>query len=121
MSDDLSLFDYVPPKPPVDLARDFERGMEESQRSANAKWTDDEIATVRKAIRTVAGRLHTFTTDAVWDELGADFPFSKGMASQLLAIVHEGIIINTGRVDVSRRGGKHGHAQRLSVWQSTLK
>lgn len=117
MSND-TLFDWQPEPEPS--GRAFERGMEGSQQSALAKWSDDEVVKVRNAIRAVAGRHHRFTTDEIWKELGDGFPFSKGIGVQMLVVSREGVLKSTGETVISRRGGDHGHAQRLTVWKSLL-
>lgn len=106
------------PKVP-DPPSPFERGMDGSRRAAR-KWTEDEAKKVDAAIAAVAGRLPTFTADAVWAELGDGFPVTKGLASRLTAAKNRGLIENTGTVAPARRGGDHDHAQRLSVWRSLL-
>lgn len=99
------------------LTLDFERGIAESERAAFSRWSPAQILEVRAAIREVARLVGTFTTDHVWALLGPSFPFSKGIASQLLAVQREGLIRNTGTTTLSRRSGDHGHAQRLTVWE----
>ena len=104
----------------IDVELPFERGMRESERAALHKWDAFERRCVAYAIDAVARRKKTFTTDDVWAALGPKFPFSKGMASQLIAAVNRGTIQNTGRVAFARRGGEHDHAQRLTIWRSKL-
>lgn len=106
------------PKAP-DPPSPFDRGMDGSRRAAR-KWTADEAAKVDQAIETIARRKITFTSDAIWLELGADFPVTKGLASRLTVAKNRGLIENTGRMTKAKRGGDHDHAQRLSVWRSLV-
>jgi hypothetical protein len=92
--------------------------MAESQVSANAKWTPQEQDRVDAAIRKMARMLPRFTADQVWYELGASFPVTKGMTARLLVAQRNGVIRNTGETTFAERGGKHDHAQRLTIWQS---
>ena len=92
----------------------FERGMAESAR-AGGKWTDAQVASVDNAIRTLALRGGDFTADDVW-RLVPHVPVTKGLASRLNVAARAGLIVNTGRLAIARRGGDHDHAQRLSVW-----
>ena len=92
--------------------------MAESQASANAKWTPQEQDRVDAAIRKMARMLPRFTADQVWYELGASFPVTKGMTARLLVAQRNGVIRNTGETTFAERGGKHDHAQRLTIWQS---
>ena len=94
----------------------FARGIRQSQASANAKWSADQIDAVDKAIATCAQLYTEFTADHVWTLLGAGFPVSKGMAGRLIAAQNAGLITNTHRTLVSGRGGDHCHGQRLTVW-----
>lgn len=106
---------------PIKEPTPFDRGMEASERSANAKWTEQQREEVRAAIRAVAAKQLFFTTDAVWEELGDEFPVTKGIASIMNAIKRENIITATNTTEISRRKNAHGHAQRLVVWQSVRK
>jgi hypothetical protein len=92
--------------------------MAESQASANAKWTPAQQDQVDAAIRKMARMLPRFTADEVWHELGATFPVTKGMTARLLVAQRNGVIRNTGEITWADRGGKHDHAQRLTIWQS---
>ena len=89
-----------------------------SQASANRKWTPDEQDKVDAAIRKMARMLPKFTTDEIWYELGVLFPVSKGMTARLMVAERAGIIKNSGQLTYAERGGKHDHAQRLTIWQS---
>ena len=104
----------VPDEPagscPLDLA---ERG---SERAAE-KWTDEQVARVDDAIRDCARSMDRFTTDDVWERV-PDIPITKGIGSRLLAASRSGVIQNTGDTTIARRGGRHDHAQRLTVWAS---
>jgi hypothetical protein len=92
--------------------------MAESQASANAKWTPAQQDQVDAAIRKMARMLPRFTADEVWHELGVTFPVTKGMTARLLVAQRNGVIRNTGEITFAERGGKHDHAQRLTIWQS---
>lgn len=94
----------------------FDRGMEASQNSAEAKWSLIEQNRVDDAIKKVAKLKGVFTADDVWSYLGTDFKVTKGLAGRLNAAVRRGIILNTGNVAHAKRGGEHDHAQRLTVW-----
>lgn len=111
---------------------------------AGAKWTDEEVAHIDKAIRTVAGTARRIaeahrvrlgasgratnalgmfpeelTTADVWQELGPDFPVTKGMAGRMLAAKGAGLIENTGRTIIAPRDATGpNHGQRLTVWRA---
>ena len=110
---------------------------------AAAKWTDEEVAAVDEAIRAVAAtalaeaaelevryargerlpasaKLYgTLTTADVWQELGEDFPVTKGIAGRMLAAKGAGLIENTGRTVIAPRDATGpNHGQRLTVWRA---
>jgi hypothetical protein len=107
---------------------------------AAAKWTDDEVTAVDKAIATVArtaartaaraaaiprGVIHgldasaEFTTADVWAELGPGFPVTKGIAGRMTAAKSAGLIANTGRTIIAPRDATGpNHGQRLTVWRA---
>lgn len=103
------------PDPPTP----FDRGMAGSTRAAR-RWTDDEQRAVDDAIRAVARRTETFTSDEVWRELGDGFPVTKGLASRLTAAKNRGVIASTGETRIAARGGEHDHGQRLALWRSLI-
>lgn len=101
---------------------------EEGIARAAARWTDEEVAQVDAAIRTVAARRRhyadeagrEFTTAHVWAELGPGFPVTKGIAGRMLAAKGAGLIENTGRttiLDAAHIDGPN-HGQRLTVWRA---
>ena len=92
--------------------------MAASQASANMNWTPEQQLQVDNAIRKMARMLPRFTADEVWYELGAAFPVTKGMTARLLVAQRKGIIKNTGQTTFANRGGRHDHAQRLTIWQA---
>lgn len=96
----------------------FAVGMEESQRAATAGWTPEEQALVDNAIATVAQHHAQFTADQIWNVLPPGFPVTKGLAARLRVAARHGLIRNSGQVTIATRGGRHDHAQRLSIWQS---
>lgn len=104
---------YVRPDP-------YARAIAESQRSADARWTPAQQVQVDAAIRTAATRFELFTADQVWQLLPADFPITKGLAARLNCAARAGVIRNSGQTAIANRGGKHDHAQRLTVWASLI-
>ena len=96
----------------------FRLAVAASQASANCKWTPEQQLQVDAAIRRMARMLPKFTTDEVWYELGVSFPVTKGMTARLMVAERAGIIKNSGELTWAERGGKHDHAQRLTIWQS---
>ena len=90
----------------------------ESQASANAKWTPAQQLHVDAAIVKMARMKPRFTADEIWYELGASFPVTKGMTARLMVAERRGVIKNSGEITWAERGGKHDHAQRLTIWQS---
>ena len=90
----------------------------ESQASANAKWTPEQQLQVDAAIVKMARMKPRFTADEIWYELGASFPVTKGMTARLMVAERRGVIKNSGEITWAERGGKHDHAQRLTIWQS---
>lgn len=117
MNDDqLGLWDTPPHAPPGRL----EAGIERSDLAASYRWTPLEQMQVDNAIETIAASTEYFTADAVWDELGPDFPVTKGLAGRLMAAVGRGTIVGSGKVTFSQRKGVHGHGQRLAVWRSMV-
>ena len=94
----------------------FERAMQISTRVGNYKWTGDQQRQVDDAIVTVSRRKGLFTSDDIWQELGPQFPVTKGLSGRLNAAAKRGFIVNTGRVTTAQRGGLHDHAQRLTIW-----
>lgn len=104
---------YVRPDP-------FARAMNESQRSADARWSDAQQAQVDAAIHKAASSRELFTADQVWALLPADFPVTKGLAARLTAAARRGLIRNSGQTATANRGGRHDHAQRLTVWASLI-
>lgn len=116
----------------LDGLEPFERGLEGSARAA-AKWTDEEVAQVDAAIRTVARRAYTttdlyrpelgasalFTTADVWAELGEGFPVTKGIAGRMAAAKGAGLIESTGRTTYPPKDAPGPNAgQRLTVWRA---
>lgn len=114
--DDLDGYEEPKPKEPTP----FDRGMSGSEAAAR-KWTDEQSAAVDAAIAGVAAVFDTFTADEVWHVLGPDFPVTKGLASRLKVAANRGLIVSTGELRVSSRGGAHDHAQRLTVWRSRVR
>jgi len=96
----------------------FRVAVAESQASANTHWTPEQQRQVDDAITKMARMLPRFTTDQIWYELGPGFPVSKGMTARLMVAARRGVIRNTGQTAFSERGGRHDHAQRLTIWQS---
>lgn len=94
----------------------FAKAMHISQRVGNFKWTGEQQRQVDNAIATVARRKGLFTSDDIWQELGATFPVTKGLAGRLNSAVKRQVIQNTGRVTQANRGGLHDHGQRLTIW-----
>ena len=90
----------------------------ESQASASAKWTPAQQLQVDNAIVKMARMQPRFTADQVWYELGETFPVTKGMTARLMVAERRGVIKNSGEITWAERGGKHDHAQRLTIWQS---
>lgn len=109
---------------------------------AAAKWTDEEVAQVDAAIRAIVDRLReqqratiertraanyrvadeafpqTFTTAAVWAELGDGFPVTKGIAGRMLAARSAGLIRSTGRTTTPPKDAPGpNNGQRLTVWE----
>ena len=105
---------------PVSESHAFKLGIRASQAAAEGGWTPHEIELVDKTIKHLAMTQFQFTADDVWRELGAGFPVNKGMAARLNVASRRGYIFNTGNTRISKRGGAHDHAQRLSIWQSQL-
>ena len=97
-------------------ATPFAKAMQVSERVGNFKWTGEQQRQVDAAIMKVARTKGLFTADDIWQELGAAFPVTKGLAGRLNAAVRQNIIRNTGTVSHAKRGGFHDHAQRLTVW-----
>jgi len=104
---------------------------------AAAKWTDEEVALVDTAIRTVARRVRAryddvagdrfiddtdlleFTTADVWAELDGRVPVTKGIAGRMTAAKTAGLIVNTGRTVIApRESTGPNHGQRLTVWRA---
>lgn len=97
---------------------------------AAAKWTDEEVAAVDKAIADVAARRAAarlwpadergeLTTADVWAELGPGFPVTKGIAGRMLAAKGAGLIANTGRTTIAPTDAPGpNHGQRLTVWRA---
>lgn len=102
---------------------------------AAARWTDDEVAAVDAAIRTVAEAaaamsymrepfteglgLGEFTTADVWAELGPGFPVTKGIAGRMTSAANAGLIVNAGRTVIApREATGPNHGQRLTVWRA---
>lgn len=95
-------------------------GLEGSQRAAKA-WTQDHKDRVLAAIRAVALERDEFTTDEVWEKLDGSVPVTKGMTAMLRRADTMGILGNTGKTQISQRGGQHDHGQRLSIWYSLIR
>lgn len=108
---------HAPPPVAPEVAP-FERGMQRSAESAEG-WTPEERAELERAIRRLARERATFTADDVWAAAPA-VPVRKGLAALLRAAQRDGAIAPTGRYMVAGRGGKHDHAQRLTVWEARL-
>lgn len=100
----------------------FERGMEGSRRSARRRWTEEEKADVDIAIRVIALKFATFTTEVVWAYLGEDFPVSKGMTSRLMMAKRRKLIEQIPGEFAYPSGSDVGpdHGQRLQVWKSLV-
>ena len=105
-----SLFDVTPPTP-------TERGLARSEESAR-RWDDHQLRQVHQAIEACIRFLPEFTADDIWTRLPADFPVTKGLASQLSKFAREGRIEATDRTRKSTRGGDHCHGQRLTIWRT---
>lgn len=115
------LADQIPGTPKMEPIRgNFAAAVEASEVAAD-RWSEPQKQAVLAAIRTVAEREPMFTTDAVWAELGPDFPVTKGMTAMLQRAKKDGVITSTDQTVISRRGGEHDHAQRLTVWQSLVR
>jgi hypothetical protein len=98
----------------------FPAAEEGSERAAD-RWTDAQKELVDAAIRAVAKAHHgggEFNSDDIWDELAGAVPVTKGLTSRLLMAQRRGLIGNTGKTEISQRGGHHDHGQRLTVWHS---
>jgi hypothetical protein len=111
MTNQPSLFDVSTPS-------GFQKGMTESARSAEAKWTPDQIAQVDRAIELCHHFQPEFTADDIWARLPKDFPVTKGLASRLNVAARKGLIQATDRTRKASRGGDHDHGQRLTIWRS---
>lgn len=109
-----------PAHPAYQAPKPLDVGMAASQRSADAKWTVSQQKQVDDAIRRAARTYPTFTADQIWRLLPDGFPVTKGLAARLTAAARAGVIRNTGMTAIAQRGGLHDHAQRLSVWASSL-
>lgn len=100
----------------------FQAGLEGSQRAAT-RWTDMQKDLVDRAIRAVAVA-HAggaeFTADEVWDQLDGAVPVTKGLTARLIRAEHRHLILNTGKTEISHRGGHHDHGQRLAIWCSLV-
>lgn len=97
----------------------FDQALDGSERAAG-RWTKTERDLVDQAIRAVATMLDEFTADDVWTELAGRVPVTKGLTARLMVARRAGLIAQTGRFTVAQRGGDHDHAQRLTVWRSTV-
>lgn len=95
-------------------------GLEGSQRAAKA-WTEAHKDRVLAAIRTVALEHDEFTTDEVWEKLAGSVPVTKGMTAMLKLADRQGILMSTGKTQISQRGGQHDHGQRLTIWCSLIR
>jgi len=130
----------------VDQPATPEARRDEGIARAAAKWTDEEVALVDAAIRTVATRHRKayldwlleqrpegeepwpyantttpadLTTADVWQELAGRVPITKGIAGRMLAAKGAGIIANTGRTVIApRESTGPNHGQRLTVWRA---
>jgi hypothetical protein len=60
----------------------IEVGMAISTRVGNFKWTGEQQRQVDAAIMKVARTKGLFTADDIWQELGAAFPVTKGLAGR---------------------------------------
>lgn len=103
-------------------ASGFAAGVAGSEQAA-VRWTDGQIALVDAAILAVAQRHaggREFTSDAIWEELAGKVPVTKALTSRLMRAARRRIIDNTGKTEISNRGGHHDHGQRLTVWYSLL-
>lgn len=94
----------------------FAAGMAGSAAAAG-RWDEWQLSAVDRAIIRAAASLGRFTADDVWAELPADFPVTKGLGARLVAAANRGVIVRTVDTVTSRRDGRHGHGQRLAVWQ----
>jgi hypothetical protein len=94
----------------------FQRGIAISTRVGHFKWTGEQQRRVDEAIVAVSRAKGLFTSDDIWEYLGAEFPVTKGLAGRLNAACKRGHIRNTGNVTQSKRGGLHCHGQRLTIW-----
>lgn len=103
-------------------AEGFPAALEGSER-ASGRWTEEEKALVDAAIEQVA-RAHAgggeFTAEAIWQVLDTRVPVTKGLTSRLAMADRRGLICSTGKTEIAKRGGKHDHAQRLTVWCSLI-
>ncbi len=105
------------PAPPV--AEGYAAALKGSGLAAQ-KWSAEERAMVRLAIRGIALNQPTFTADDVWDTLPKDFPVTKGLTAVLQEAARLKWIASTEETVITGRGGEHDHAQRLTVWESRL-
>ena len=91
-----------------------ERGTAGSE-AAGSKWTKAEKQAIDSAIGILAAAEIPFTSDEVW-ALAPGVPVSKGIGARLRLAARRGLIRNTGEHRTSTRGGKHDHAQTLTIW-----
>jgi hypothetical protein len=117
-----ALESYAERVEPDPTSTGWEAALEGSEAAART-WTEAEKRMVREALHAVC-QDHAgggeFTTDAVWERLGASVPVTKGITSVLSYGKHHRWLDSTGKTEISTRGGKHDHAQRLTVWYSLL-
>lgn len=92
----------------------------EGSRRALSRWTEHEERFVLPAIEIVARRLPRYTTQAVWEQLGATFPRSKAIGAKMMDAKRRGWHTQTDDYELSSEAGEHGHAQRLVVWRSLI-
>lgn len=105
---------------PARRVEGFAAGLDASRRSAGT-WTQEQKDRVFEAIRSVALEHDEFTTDLVWERLAGSVPVTKGMTAMLKRADAKGILMSTGKTQVSQRGGQHDHGQRLTIWASLIR
>lgn len=92
----------------------FDAGMAGSERAAS-KWSAADRAQLDAAVRGLIARGEPFTADDIWRAC-PEVPVTKGLASFLRPFANAKQIENSGQTRVARRGNRHDHAQRLTVW-----
>lgn len=105
---------------PARRVEGFAAGLEGSRQAAGV-WTQDQKDRVSEAIKAVALEYDEFTTDLIWAKLDGSVPVTKGMTAMLKRADQQGVLGNTGKTEISQRGGQHDHGQRLTIWYSLIR